>query len=416
MLYNVILVTESWLNKNVPDSILDPNNEYTILRCDRGMNRIGGGVCVFVSKRLQVISIGLSELYPELEVCCFDLIFSDVKCRMFVVYRAPNSYHSERLLECLNLFSKVKHHSIITGDFNCGDIDWNTLAAPIDGVQDMLLNFSIANGFSQMIQSATRADKLLDLVFSNEPLGICNVNVSHPFGTSDHCQVEFSVFVDSTMQANDEPSAKRFDWNNADFDGISSYIATFNWLDMLATNLTPDSIWCAFSDVLHTAIDMYVPIKPDRNVAIKNRRWYPAALRHAISKKRSLCGRKRRDPNNVLLNAAYRAVDLKCRNLLRDYETKREQKVIERNNAGCFYRFVNNKLSCKRGLGALSDNKGGVIVSDAERADLLNNYFSSVCTTDNGTMPTVERSVPADVEIESIEFTPSKVHAAIKKT
>ena len=380
------------------------------------MNRIGGGVCVFVSERLQVISIDLSELYPELEVCCFDLIFSDVKCRMFVVYRAPNSDHSERLLECLNMFSKVKHQSITTGDFNCGDIDWNTLAAPIDGVQDMLLNFSTANGISQMIQSATRADKLLDLVFSNEPLGICNVNVSHPFGTSDHCQVEFSVFVDSTMQANNEPSAKRFDWNNADFDGISSYIATFNWLDMLATNFTPDSIWCAFSDVLHTAIDMYVPIKPDRNVAIKNRRWYPAALRHAISKKRSLWGRKRRDPNNVLLNAAYRAVDLKCRNLLRDYETKREQKVIERNNAGCFYRFVNNKLSCKRGLGALSDNKGGVIVSDAERADLLNNYFSSVCTTDNGTMPTVERSVPADVEIESIEFTPSKVPAAIKKT
>jgi hypothetical protein len=75
-----------------------------------------------------------------------------------------------------------------------------------------------------------------------------------------------------------------------------------------------------------------------------------------------------------MLNAAYRAIDLKCRNFLHDYEIKCEQKVIERNNAGCFYRFVNNKLSCKRGLGALSDNKGGVIVSNAERADLLNNY------------------------------------------
>jgi hypothetical protein len=160
---------------------------------------------------------------------------------------------------------------------------------------------------------------------------------------------------------------------------------------------------------------MYAPIKPSRNVAIKNRHWYPAALRHAISKKRSLWGRKRRDPNNVMLNAAYRAIDLKCRNLLRDYEIKHEQKVIERNNAGCFNRFVKNKLSCKRGSGALSDNNGSVIVSDAEHADLLNNYFSSVCTVDNGTIPTVERSVPANVEIESIEFTPCKIHAAIKK-
>ena len=112
----------------------------------------------------------------------------------------------------------------------------------------------------------------------------------------------------------------------------------------------------------------------------------------------------------MMLNAAYRAIDLKCRNLLRDYEIKREQKVIERNSAGCFNRFVNNKLSCKRGSGALSDNNGSVIVSDAEHADLLNNYFSSVCT-----VPTVERSVPANVEIESIEFTPCKIHAAIKK-
>jgi Endonuclease-reverse transcriptase len=248
-----------------------------------------------------VISVDLSELYPELEVCCFAVIFSGVKCRIFAAYRAPSLYHSdsERLLDCLNLFSKVKHHSIITWDFNCGDIDWNTLTAPPDGVQDILLKFSTANGFSQMIQAATRADNLLDFVFGNEPLGICNVNVSNQFGTSDHCQVEFSVFIDCTMQTHDRKHAKRFDWNNADFDGISS-IAAFNWLDMLATNITANSVWCAFSDVLHTAIDMYVPIKPARNAAIKNRRWYPAALRHAISKKMSLWDRKRRDANNVI--------------------------------------------------------------------------------------------------------------------
>jgi len=44
-------------------------------------------------------------------------------------------------------------------------------------------------------------------------------------------------------------------------------------------------------------------------------------------------------------------------------------------------------------LGALDDGQGVVIVSDAERAELLNDYFSSACTTDNGAMPTVERLV-----------------------
>jgi len=59
-------------------------------------------------------------------------------------------------------------------------------------------------------------------------------------------------------------------------------------------------------------------------------------------------------------------------------EWKKEQQIIERYNAGSFYRFVNSKLSCKRGLGALSKSTGGVIVGEAERADLLNSYFSSV--------------------------------------
>ena len=124
---------------------------------------------------------------------------------------------------------------------------------------------------------------------------------------------------------------------------------------------------------------------------------------------------KRNDPSSAVVAAVYHTAELKCRRLLRDYEIKKEQKIIECNNAGSFYRFVNNKLSCRRGLGALHNNMGDVIVSDAERADLLNSYFSSVCTTDNGIMPIFERSVPDNVVIDSVEYTPGKVRAAIKK-
>ena len=58
---------------------------------------------------------------------------------------------------------------------------------------------------------------------------------------------------------------------------------------------------------------------------------------------------------------------------------------------------------------------GDVIVSDAERADMINSYFSYVCTTDNGIMPIYERSVPDSVVIDSVEFTPGKVRAAIRQ-
>jgi len=132
------------------------------------------------------------------------------------------------------------------------------LTASVDGIQDELLNFSITNGFSQVVQSATRKNNCLDLVFSNEPLAMYNVNVLHPFSTSDHCQVEFSVFSDSPLQSDTSQSMNIL-------EGISNYLAVFNWLDLMTTNLTADSLWRVFSDVLHTAIDMFVPLKPVKN-------------------------------------------------------------------------------------------------------------------------------------------------------
>ena len=124
---------------------------------------------------------------------------------------------------------------------------------------------------------------------------------------------------------------------------------------------------------------------------------------------------KRYDPNNAISAAAYRTAEHKCKQLLRDYEIKIEQKIIQRNIAGSLYRFVNNKLSCKRGLCALNDGNGDVVVSDVERTNLLNDHFISVCTTDNCIMAVIERSVADNVELDFIELTPDKVCAAIKK-
>ena len=50
---------------------------------------------------------------------------------------------------------------------------------------------------------------------------------------------------------------------------------------------------------------------------------------------------------------------------------KREQKVIECNNAGTFFNLINNKLSYKRGLGASNNDNGDFITYDGDRANPL---------------------------------------------
>ena len=61
--------------------------------------------------------------------------------------------------------------------------------------------------------------------------------------------------------------------------------------------------------------------------------------------------------------------------------------IINSANLGRFYRYVNGKLSCKSGVGPLMSGSNKVTVSVVEKAELLNNYFSSVFTIDNGVFP-----------------------------
>jgi hypothetical protein len=49
------------------------------------------------------------------------------------------------------------------------------------------------------------------------------------------------------------------------------------------------------------------------------------------------------------------------------------------------------------------------------KANILNNYFGSVCTVDNGNKPSVRRVVPDSVGIGKINFSPMTVLRAINK-
>lgn len=246
---------------------------------------------------------------------------------------------------------------------------------------------------------------------------MCYVNVIQPFTTSDHCQVEFSVFTDcSPCSSEQEVSSRYYDWSKADYEAMSGYISGVDWLALLTTNLTADALWAAFSNVLKTAADLFVPVKYQKNTGrTTNKRWYPAPVRRAISRKRCLWRRYRRNRSDLGLAVAYRSAVQHCRQSIHKYEIKREQKVIDSNNAGCFFRFVNRKLSCKRGLGALINDNGDIVTSDIDRANLLNDYFTSVCTTDDGSKPAFDRIAEEDCNLDSVAFTPGRIYSIMRK-
>ena len=61
-------------------------------------------------------------------------------------------------------------------------------------------------------------------------------------------------------------------------------------------------------------------------------------------------------------------------------------------------------LSCKSGVGPLKTGSGEVIVSDVEKAEVLNTYFTCVFTVDNGIFPDFGRRVDKNIFISEIDF------------
>ena len=150
-----------------------------------------------------------------------------------------------QLIDCLSELSTVDGASVIVGDLNCSDIDWYNLCSPSDGVYDTLLNFTVQQGYSQLVTEPTRDNNILDLLLTNEPISICDVSVQQPFSTSDHCQVCFKVFAEqlSNEEKNSNGDSYFRCWDAADYESMSVYLSTVNWDRLFSYNLTVDSMW-----------------------------------------------------------------------------------------------------------------------------------------------------------------------------
>jgi hypothetical protein len=183
------------------DGRLNPNDQYTVFRRDR--ETVGGGVCAYIRKPLIATEITSNVRFDEFELCCFDVMHCRIVTRFIVVYRPPDCHQVDKLISYMQDLINAKHPCIIAGDLNCPDVNWCSLLAPRDRVQDKILEFTVTNGLNQLVTEPTRGNNTLDVVISNKPLMICHPEVVSPFSSSDHCQVEFAVFIEDSYVTSD---------------------------------------------------------------------------------------------------------------------------------------------------------------------------------------------------------------------
>ena len=93
--------------------------------------------------------------------------------------------------------SKQKH-IILTGDFNCPDIQWESGCirggSTQTAIQKQLIDIATDHSLTQVVDLPTRRQNILDLCFTTNPSLVKNVSVTP--GISDHD----TVVIDSTIR------------------------------------------------------------------------------------------------------------------------------------------------------------------------------------------------------------------------
>lgn len=168
--------------------------EYTLYRDDSDITIGHRGVCVYVKN-------SVFEAF-KLDVSHYDWaginnLFLTVSCRNFSVllgciYRPRSCLADQQLVQFLYDSLSRSENVIITGDFNCPDIDWPLRHLPsFNSPSFPYAELVSKSAFQQLIEQPTRyrsgqTPSLLDLFLVSDSNLVSDIHYLPPFGKSDH--------------------------------------------------------------------------------------------------------------------------------------------------------------------------------------------------------------------------------------
>ena len=104
-----------------------------------------------------------------------------------------------------------------------------------------------------------------------------------------------------------------------------------------------------------------------------------------------------------------------CSKAITDYELGLEKQTVNSGSSGQFFKYINSKLGPSHNTGILKDKSGSNVMSDAQKANLLNSFFSSVNATDNNVLPPFQPRVCENEKLDNIHFSPGTLVKISKK-
>ena len=196
-----------------------------------------------------------------------------------------------------------------------------------------------------------------------------------PVGRSHHDCLTFTIRCYAEVQSSQRPTRS---YHKGDFDGFRSFLQSHQWQS--TEESSAQEIWEELSTTLKSGTDKFIPlVKSDPN-RLRDQPWMTKELKKLIKDKAEAFRIKRRDEECPEAKAAYaekcRLVNQEKRSAIKQYESQVAERA--KTNPKLFYKTVNQRLKVRDSVPILETPAGNKAVTNEEKAEALNNCFSSV--------------------------------------
>ena len=382
----------------------------------------GRGVSLFIKEGFDIVR--LSDLEQHFKPSIITKIKPQGGGKMFifcVVYRSPSASNDEN--EKLNfllqeLYRNNSNNVIVTGDFNYPEVNWLQDICPTKETHCAYKFHEILqeNYVQQLIKEPThhRGDQkpnVLDLILVNQDNLVKEVELSSPIGKSHHSTIHFEI---TGMRANFQKQyTDKRQVSKGDYEGMRKFVNDYDWSNILDKEKSVDDCWTEIKGVIKSAIDKFIPLKKVSSYCKPRKDPIPESLLEKVRLKRRLYKYYKKYPTKQNWNS-YARVRNQVNWLTKKNEKQKEINLAKqaKNNLKPFFTYVSRKTKVKEGVANLEKPDGNLTETDSEKAEVLNNFFTSVFTIETDTnIPTFSNN--KDVSIDSVSVSTEQFKKAL---
>lgn len=396
--YDIIIITESWLNDSVFDYELF-DHRYNVFRRDRSSTcsyrtkKDGGGVLIAVKKSFDVVR------KTDCESQCEDL-WLILKIGKMVLNICAVYIPSPLNVDYVDIFTKntvqVIHNNmtkgiseplfLLVGDFNMGDIEWckdnsSAYMTPSTSGNNVYTEFLDAMSYCDLYQfndMINANNRILDLVFSGASSDI-SIESAKGFSTAPdpyHPPLDIA-FQETSVHVVKPDSAPALNYFKSNYEALNKDLKQVDWTNLLQESYSVDTMVDHFYQTIRPLINQHTPLRFQHNDRYPI--WFSNSLIKALKHKRKFHSRYKKY-GNLMDKLQFDITRKRCDVMITECYSNFKQNAPNhlKNRPKYFWKIFKDKTANSRSLP--NEMKLGRVEARGgqEISELFSQHFQSV--------------------------------------